>query len=611
MLPHRDTTRPRWLGTMAAGGILLASMATAQELPPPVDFMGTFSPSDLAEARKHVYEFHCQARDTSAYCTDPALILRRERLIEAAAAAIARMPDISGRRDIQPKGFWAFSSNIVGCRDDRPCVARLLDEYTAAWNARNTAVDPDPVAAFYDPGYDCTTRQIEAKQVICRDPSLADKYRDMLDLVESVTKAVDTRQLAPEDRTVLADHYWHTTLYPCRNDKACISEQLDLGVGRINAVLAHGEEKMAELARQEAVAERQRHLAALAQSRREVAGNIEGILRDVSMPAISAQRSHSQARDEVRDERIAKLEAALADRAQREGRVYRALWFWSQFRNPKDMRIVFDGNRVPAPTNPDEVVYFHFGYPLARGTAAQVAILTAWVRTYDAHCGERLPNNPDTLRTEYLETNGPYFRRMTRVTSTDVLRFQPGLMRPYVASRDAMRANQASQLQNNQWQMLGEIVRGGRSALAGMAGGTIEPYLYALDDFDRFFQLVGCDSPTARQMSQGIFLLADGASLPAETGDAAIAGAAWVSDRPQGAGEYRLHSELCWGYELAASHNACGCLVDLASSRMNAPTPLPVSLAYSEVNAAFQSASDVEQRVCRNPLSAVSGGLIP
>jgi hypothetical protein len=205
---------------------------------------------------------------------------------------------------------------------------------------------------------------------------------------------------------------------------------------------------------------------------------------------------------------------------------------------------------------------------------------------------------------------------MTRVTSTDILRFQPGLMRPYIASRDAMRANQAQQLQKNQWQMLGEIVRGGRNALAGMASVAIEPYLYALDDFDRFFQLVGCDSPTARQMSQGIFLLANNASLSSNSldkhrRDVSIAGAEWVSDKPQGAGEYRLHSELCWGYELAASHNACGCLVDLAASRMNKPSPLPVSLDYSEVNQAFQTASDIEQQVCRNPLSTMSGGLIP
>tara|TARA_R110001606_G_scaffold363240_1_gene517215 strand:+ start:1620 stop:3476 length:1857 start_codon:yes stop_codon:yes gene_type:complete len=616
MRPHLDITRLCWLGVVAAGGILIASMATAQELPPPLDVNGTFSPSDLEKARKHVYEFHCQTRDTSAYCTDPDLILRRERLIEAAAAAIARMPNIEGRRDIKPGGFRAFANNIVGCRDNRPCAAKLLDEYTTEWNARNTADDPEPIVEFFNPGYDCTKQNIAPKKVICGDSELARRHRDMLALVQDVTKAVDTRQLDPEDREVLADHFWHTALYPCGKDKECISEQLEQGVARINAALARGEENKAELAVQKANAEKQQHLAALTQSRREVADNIEGILRDVSMPVVSAQQSHSRASDEVRDEQIAELEAALAYRAKREGRVYRALWFWSQFRNPRDMRTIFNGNRIPAPNDPDKVVYFNFGYPLERGNAAQVALLTAWVRAYSAHCSELLPANPDTLRTENLETNGPYFRRMTRVTSTDILRFQPGLMRPYIASRDAMRAKQAQQLQNNQWQMLGEIVRGGRNALAGMASVTIEPYLYALDDFDRFFQLVGCDSPTARQMSQGIFLLANNASLSSNSldkhrRDVSISGAEWVSDKPQGAGEYRLHSELCWGYELAASHNACGCLVDLAASRMNKPSPLPVSLDYSEVNQAFQTASDIEQQVCRNPLSTMSGGLIP
>ncbi|MAN52156.1 MULTISPECIES: hypothetical protein [unclassified Marinimicrobium] len=341
----------------------------------------------------------------------------------------------------------------------------------------------------------------------------------------------------------------------------------------------------------------------ITRSQVEVDRNDRSILRDATMPAIMRKAERTSEREVNRDRKIAEIEADLAAKAERESRVYRALWFWSQFREPRVMRTIFNGNRVPEPGF-EGSIYFYFGYPLERGRGDQAAVLTAWVRTYEAHCGELLPDNSDTLRTEYFETSGPYFRRMTRLTGTDVMRFQSGLMAPYAASQDAMRSRFQRQIQGNLWGMFMDVAKNGAQA-SGVAVAFVEPYIHALDDFDRFFQLVGCDSPTARQMSQGIFLVANDASLPSEAYSAEISGAAWVSDTPQGPGEYRHHSEVCWEYDIMELPSRCGCLVDLAARKLNEPTPMAVSIPYAKVHKAFMSGSDIEQRVCRSPLTTI------
>ena len=168
-------------------------------------------------------------------------------------------------------------------------------------------------------------------------------------------------------------------------------------------------------------------------------------------------------------------------------------------------------------------------------------------------------------------TSGPLHLRSTLMTSTDVLQFQDGLSRTYMASREAFQRRQQIAVQQNMWEMTREILSGGIGAVSDGAREQIGPYLRAPDDFTQFFDMVGCDSPTARQMSQGILLVAQGRFLPERSKGHAVPGAEWVSDRPQIAGEIRHHSEIFWNYETAVSDNVCGCLVDLARRQLGHP----------------------------------------
>lgn len=239
-----------------------------------------------------------------------------------------------------------------------------------------------------------------------------------------------------------------------------------------------------------------------------------------------------------------------------------------------------------------------------------MGVLTGWVRAYASSCGDLLPAAPDTLTIETFTTSGPLHLRTTRLTSTDVLQFQDGLARSYLASREAFQSRQQVAVQENIWEMTRQIVSGGLGAVSDLARSQIGSYLYALDDFTRFFDMVGCDSPTARQMSEGIILVARGRSLPDVAQNAAIPGAEWVSDSPQGAGEVRDHREICWNYEVGVSHNICGCLVDLAAQRLGTDILDPTLVEYLEVHQAFMQAPETDQRLCRDPMHAISAGLL-
>lgn len=335
----------------------------------------------------------------------------------------------------------------------------------------------------------------------------------------------------------------------------------------------------------------------------------QGISHDKTMPQVSAQREFSNERELQRAVRIAEIEKSLSELAMKEGRVYRGLWFWSQFRDPRAMRTVFRGNRTVPFTAKEGAIYFHNGYPLERGNVDQMAVLTAWVRVYAAMCDSFLPAATDKLKIHTFTTSGTLLNRTTNLTNTDVLQFQTGLMEPYIASREAFQQKQKAALQNNLWSRASEIVSGGMGAVSRQAQIENGPYIYALEDFSRFIDTVGCDSPSARQMAHGIALVAHDLSLADGSADGTIEGAERVSDTPQAPGEYRAHSEVCWDYEIT-SHNPCGCLVEIAKEKLAEGREIPANIDYRLVHKAFMQSSEAEQKICRDPLSAISAGLL-
>jgi hypothetical protein len=331
----------------------------------------------------------------------------------------------------------------------------------------------------------------------------------------------------------------------------------------------------------------------------------ESIASDVKAPAASAYRTFDYTRESERAAAIANIEKGLSELAEREGRVYRGLWFWSQFRDPRSLRTIFRGNRAVRVGATEGGIYFHNGYPLERGHIDQINILTAWVRVYSSMCSHLLPDPADKLQIKTFTTSGPLINRTTWLSSTDELRFQTGLMGPYVASREESEEKQSAALRGNAL----AILSSGPGSIMGMARAQVDTYIYALDDFTRFFSAVGCDSPTARQMSQGIALVAHDQSLPNEALFATIAGAESVSDTPQKAGEYRLHSEICWDYDFSP-HNVCGCLLDIAKENLGEKDTMVENVDYRHVHSAFMQAPADKQRLCRDPLGAISGGLL-
>jgi len=83
-----------------------------------------------------------------------------------------------------------------------------------------------------------------------------------------------------------------------------------------------------------------------------------------------------------------------------------------------------------------------------------------------------------------------------------------------------------------------------------------------------------------------------------------------VSDTPQKAGEYRLHSEICWDYDFSP-HNVCGCLLDIAKGKSGEKDTMVENVDYRHVHSAFMQAPADKQRLCRDPLGAISGGFCP
>ncbi|GAA3956794.1 hypothetical protein [Allohahella marinimesophila] len=631
-------------GIFAACAIFFAASTGAQEWPAPPPVNGTFDAGHMAKAKSLETALSCH-RD-NIYCSDALVQDFKQRLLESAAAALNRMPDVEGRRDIAPSSLNLFHQNLLACNREavvecssradkvqdkydvlttfpagsvqgdscqpaveKACTISLLTERIEAWNKRNTEEDSNPVLASNDPGFDCKRRLSAAMQTVCRDAELSALHREMLERLNSLPKKFDRNKLSRERAEVLTDHYWHTASYRCQDDKTCIRAKIEERIQDIANIASEMGVITEKIVAHEGELETERRLEALASHRAQLSEFMGGIVADATMPSGSSLRTHENVREFERAIRIADIEQGLSELASREGRVYRGLWFWSQFRNPSAMRSVFRGNRSVPFTAEEGAIYFHNSYALERGNVDQMGMLTAWVRVYASMCSHLLPTPPDELRIQTFTTSGPLINRTTNLTSTDVLKFQAGLMRPYSESRKALEAKQLAAAQNNLWGRAFEIMSGGLGAVSAEARSQLGPYIYAQDDFIRFLDAVGCDSPTARQMSQGISMLARGGSLPSETTEAAIAGAEWVSDVPQAAGEFRHHSEICWDYEIGG-HNACGCLVDVAGERLGEKDGLSASVAYPDVHKAFMTAPEASQKICRDPIGAISGGLL-
>lgn len=633
----------------AAICIIFSSVAaSAQSWPEPPQVNGAFEPQYLDMAATREKSLDCDNNSNQVYCTDKTVARYRQSLLEAWAAAYTRVPDSNDAPLISPnplsgfhlqlqvcsnevynmlmcagtadqirENYWVLSDlpdeSITGdaCAQtmEKACVLQHISSRIVAWNHHNAPMKSEPDQS--GPGLDCTRgKQSAAQRLICRDAELSARHREMHEKLAALPSDVDPRQLPHERAEILSDAYWYTTTYDCQTDWNCIRGKIEQRVRDIADIAVEMQALAAENAKREAEIAAARLLEDLSAARTELAGLMDGILNDAIVPTPSSFPQPENTRAFQRSIEIARIEEGLSDRARSEGRVYRGLWFWSQFRDPKSMRTIFRGNRTVPFTAEDGAIYFHNGYPLERGHSDQMGTLTAWVRAYSSSCGHLLPSSPDVLRIETFTTSGPLHMRTTRLTSTDVLQFQSGLLRYYVASREEFQRRQQIAVQGNMLEMTGRIVSGGLGAISDLARSQIGPYLYALDDFTRFFDSVGCESPTARQMSQGIFLAAQGRSLPDFAPDASIPGAEWVSDIPQKAGEIRHHSEICWDYDVAVSHNICACLVDLAAQRLGIDGLNLASTPYLEVHQAFMQAPERDQRLCRDPLGAISAGLL-
>jgi hypothetical protein len=639
-------------GMLSALALSVAASAGAQEWPEPPEVNGSYHSGDLEKAKKVETFLSCN-RD-NIYCSDPLAQKYKQRLLESAAAAISRMPDVEGRLDmapslIAPSHTAAFHQSVLRCGRnaemmcfsvakgakgayksydllsnvpaevftgdtckpvvEKACTIGLLSERIDAWNKRNTEEDSNPVLALHDPGFNCLRINSAAMQTVCRDGELSALHRKMLEQLSLLSGKTSLSELPHDRAQVLSDSYWYTSTYGCHNDKKCIQAKIEERIADIAEIATELDAVSLQTAAREAELEAERRLEEIAARREHLSDLMGGVVDDATMPPTSSFRQFEDFREYQRAIKIAEIEKGLSELTGREGRVYRGLWFWSQFRDPSSMRTVFRGNRTVPFTAEEGAFYFHKGYPLERGHSDQIGILTAWVRVYASMCGHLLPTSPDEYRTKTFTTSGPLINRTTYLSDTDILKFQSGLMRPYLASRREFETRQQAAFQGNLWGRASEIMAGGLGAVSSEAQSVVGPYIYAQDDFIRFLEAVGCESPTARQMSQGISIVAHNQSLKPETTGAEIPGAEWVSDMPQAPGEFRLHSEICWNYE-KASHNSCGCLVDVAKERLGENDVIPASVDYMTVHEAFMKSPATSQRICRDPLGAISSGLL-
>lgn len=336
--------------------MVLPVMGHAQTWPDPPEVNGAFSADDLARAVQIESELSCH-RDM-LYCSDPEVQEFRRRLQEVAAAALTRMPDIEQRHDVVPSSVNVFHQNLLRCRGHYPlnvcsrsserirgshetladfpeaslegdacaatvekaCLLDLLSDRIAAWNRRNTEDDENPVVALHDPGFDCLRGQRSAAMhTICRNGELSALHRVMLENLAALPAEVDPRMLPRERAEVLSDSYWYRATYDCQTDTVCIRDRIEQRIRDIAEISLEMQVLEGENAAREAEIEVARTYQELSAARMELAGVMDGIVADATMPASSFFPQPENTRAFQRAIEIARIEEDLSERARSEG----------------------------------------------------------------------------------------------------------------------------------------------------------------------------------------------------------------------------------------------------------------------------------------------------
>lgn len=157
-----------------------------------------FEPIHLAEAEKHVVKLDCENAGNALFCADPALSVLLEELPQAAAAAIARMPN--GTEMTQ--NFYGYTASTIGqyssCGADIPCLANVMNERIAVWDSLFVQFTTEELAALPQPGpgYDCASVTHPAQKAICDSDELSQRHREMLSLINDLVKKTEGTAIA-------------------------------------------------------------------------------------------------------------------------------------------------------------------------------------------------------------------------------------------------------------------------------------------------------------------------------------------------------------------------------------------------------------------------------
>ncbi len=298
----------------AAALLTLPTLALAQSWPEPPEVSGAFTEGHLEEAVKLEPGPLCSPTRQPIECTDAEVQAYQERLHEAIAAALARMPDTEGRWDIAPSSLQLFGGRMAGCRRDgvracssnqadlrekypalanmpdldvdicapiaeKACKIANLSERIVEWNARNTEKDAAPVTVFHDPGFDCTnSRNPAALMTICGDANLSKLHRMVVEKNASLREIGDLSLLPPEYRA-LGDLRRET--FDCRDSKDCIRPILAQRIADLDAAsitLTEAVQLAEQQEVQKAEEDAQRREAEVAQREAEIQLRVQNLL---------------------------------------------------------------------------------------------------------------------------------------------------------------------------------------------------------------------------------------------------------------------------------------------------------------------------------------------
>lgn len=282
---------------------------------------------------------------------------------------------------------------------------------------------------------------------------------------------------------------------------------------------------------------------------------------DIKRPSRGVVQSYVSERALLRSA----FEADIARQDAEEGMIYRGDWFWAYFEAPDVMRTIFRGNRIMQSTERPVGRTYRLT-PLELGTVWQNAAVLGWARAFEDRCAAYLPTDAPVFENTNIETvSRTMFTRYGMVpmgestsTTTTRIRMSPELYPGFIASREASeRAQSTANLK-----LVIDFFQGGPQAALDQSVSRLRPYIVALRDMVVFLDLAGCDSPTTRQMAEGLVWTSRGQSAP--PGEFTSRAAAVVSDPPQAAGEIFSIYEACLGDGDWENAKLCPCVVDKA-----------------------------------------------